>query len=134
MSDWKVNVVNTIVVVEALADATLLGEYMYDPANDVIGFTTLPGSFKINESGVHSIDFTPTQVGNYLIKITDTTNNKVNYANIQADEELDVQAIKAKTDQLVFTKANELDVNIQSQNDAELFGSGTDTDRWRGTP
>ena len=42
--------------------------------------------------------------------------------------------IKAKTDQLVFSKANELDVNIKSQNDAQLYGTGTQLDLWRGTP
>jgi hypothetical protein len=43
-------------------------------------------------------------------------------------------AIKAKTDQLVFTKANELDVNVKSNNNATLHGTGTTGDLWRGTP
>jgi len=42
-------------------------------------------------------------------------------------------AIKVKTDQLIFTKTNELDVNIKSQNEAKVNGTGIDGDRWRGT-
>jgi len=40
--------------------------------------------------------------------------------------------IKAKTDQLTFTKANELDANAKSMNDAEVLGDGTSSDLWRG--
>jgi hypothetical protein len=39
----------------------------------------------------------------------------------------EVAAIKAKTDQLIFTKANELDVNIQSINGATITGDGSGT-------
>ena len=39
----------------------------------------------------------------------------------------EVAAIKAVTDQMVFTKANELDVNIQSINGAEVVGDGNAT-------
>ena len=38
-----------------------------------------------------------------------------------------VDAIKVKTDQLTFTKANELDVNIQSVNDVTVNGDGAGT-------
>lgn len=41
-----------------------------------------------------------------------------------------VDAIKAKTDQLTFTKANELDANIQSVNDVTVTGTGADGDEW----
>lgn len=45
------------------------------------------------------------------------------------DDYLDteVAAIKTKTDQLVFTKANELDVNVQSINGATVTGDGNAT-------
>jgi hypothetical protein len=43
-----------------------------------------------------------------------------------------IDAIKAKTDDLTFTVANELDVNVKSQNDGEVFGAGTSADKWRG--
>lgn len=42
--------------------------------------------------------------------------------------------IKAKTDQMVFTNPNELDVNVKSQNDATVHGTGIVSDKWRGTP
>lgn len=38
-----------------------------------------------------------------------------------------VDAIKAKTDQLVFTKANELDINVQSINGVTITGDGSGT-------
>ena len=40
-------------------------------------------------------------------------------------------AIKAKTDSLVFTVANKLDVNIHYINDTEVAGTGVEGDRWR---
>jgi len=44
----------------------------------------------------------------------------------------DTTSIKAKTDQMQFTVANHLDVNIQYLNDAELIGDGTGGNSWRG--
>lgn len=38
-----------------------------------------------------------------------------------------VDAVKVKTDQMVFTKANELDVNLQSVNDVTVNGDGSGT-------
>ena len=39
----------------------------------------------------------------------------------------DVTAVKVPTDKMVFTKANELDVNTKSINDAEVIGDGNAT-------
>ena len=44
----------------------------------------------------------------------------------------EAQAANAKVDQLTFTKANELDVNVQSLNGTDLLGSGDNGDKWRG--
>lgn len=44
----------------------------------------------------------------------------------------DTAAIKAKTDQLAFTVANQVDANVQSMNDAAVQGTGTAGDLWRG--
>ena len=41
-----------------------------------------------------------------------------------------VDAVKAKTDDLTFTKANELDSNIQSVDGTTITGSGTELDPW----
>jgi hypothetical protein len=41
-----------------------------------------------------------------------------------------IDAIKAKTDDLTFTVANELDANVQSINDAALTGDGTVGTEW----
>ena len=43
-----------------------------------------------------------------------------------------INDIKGKTDQLAFTKTNELDVNVRSRNGAREIGSGIPTDKWRG--
>lgn len=44
----------------------------------------------------------------------------------------EIAAIKTKTDQLVFTTANQVDVNVQSINDVALTGTGVETtDEWR---
>ena len=40
-------------------------------------------------------------------------------------------AIKAKTDQMTFTNANELDSYVKSVNGTALAGSGTSADPWR---
>lgn len=54
-----------------------------------------------------------------------TVNTKLDDIDNFVDTE--VSAIKSKTDQLTFTKANELDVNIQSVNDAGITGDGSGT-------
>jgi hypothetical protein len=41
-----------------------------------------------------------------------------------------IAAVKAKTDQLTFTKANEVDVNTKSIRDQAITGSGTEADPW----
>lgn len=44
-----------------------------------------------------------------------------------------VDAIKAKTDQMNFGVANQLDVNVESINTSTVNGSGTSADKWRGS-
>lgn len=41
-----------------------------------------------------------------------------------------VDAIKAKTDDLTFTTANQVDANIQSVNDVAVTGTGAEGDEW----
>jgi hypothetical protein len=43
-----------------------------------------------------------------------------------------VDAIKAKTDQLTFTVANQVDANAESMNATQINGTGTAVDLWRG--
>lgn len=38
--------------------------------------------------------------------------------------------VKTTTDQLIFTKANELDINVQSVNGTTISGAGTELDPW----
>lgn len=44
----------------------------------------------------------------------------------------DVTAIKAKTDQLIFTVTNQVDVNALSMNSVTIIGTGISSDKWRG--
>jgi hypothetical protein len=48
-------------------------------------------------------------------------------AAILAAVDTEIAAIKAKTDQLTFTKANELDANMQSINGTTVLGDGSAT-------
>lgn len=43
-----------------------------------------------------------------------------------------IAAIKAKTDSLTFTVAGAVDANALRMNDAEIIGTGTTGDAWRG--
>lgn len=43
-----------------------------------------------------------------------------------------VDAIKVKTDQMTYGVANQLNVNVESMNTAEVLGAGTSADKWRG--
>jgi hypothetical protein len=48
------------------------------------------------------------------------------------DLNLNVIAIKAKTDNLTFTVAGQVDANAESMNGATILGNGTSGDLWRG--
>ena len=51
-------------------------------------------------------------------------------ANTIAPDNASITAIKAKTDSLTFSKANELDSNIQSVNDVTVTGTGATGSEW----
>jgi hypothetical protein len=44
----------------------------------------------------------------------------------------EITAIKAKTDSLTFSQSGQVDANVQKMNDADVIGTGTTGDRWRG--
>ena len=50
-----------------------------------------------------------------------------NITEVQSDIKAAVDAIKVPTDKMVFSKANELDANTKSINDAEVIGDGDGT-------
>ena len=90
-----------------------------------------------------------TQLGNIptVTEFNDRTIESANYAtdsgqdNIldslatietaQTSAQVDLTAIKAKTDDLTFTVANTLDANVQYINDTVVLGVGTSADLWR---
>jgi hypothetical protein len=53
-------------------------------------------------------------------------------AGYTAPANADIAAIKAKTDQLAFTVAGHVDVNVLRMNGAQVQGNGTAGDLWRG--
>lgn len=91
--------------------------------------TTIPAQI----SALNDFDPVNDTVANVTLVATTTTNTDMrgtDGANTTAPDNASITAIKAKTDQLVFTKANEVDVNIQSVNDVTVSGTGADGDEW----
>jgi len=69
--------------------------------------------------------------------LTDTSNGTVNdnmvgLTSINSEVDTAVAGIKAKTDQLTFTVANQVDSNVESINESTVIGVGTSGDKWRG--
>ena len=65
-------------------------------------------------------------------KLDATVSSRLATAGYTAPDNAGVAAIQAKTDQLAFTVAGEVDANVKSMNDAEVLGTGTSSDKWRG--
>lgn len=104
----EISSVNTKIgtpVASVSADIAALNDF--DPANDIVARVTL-------------VD---TTTANTDMRGTDG-------ANTTAPDNAGIAAVKAKTDQLTFTKANELDANIQSVNDVTVNGTGTEGNEW----
>lgn len=60
------------------------------------------------------------------VDVTDASTVEVTKASLVS--------IKGKTDQMVFTNANELDSNVKSVNDVEVIGDGSVGNEWGPTP
>lgn len=105
---------------------------------DVTHQITITGTIITDDgqSGISCFDRTP---------LTPTTVVDINYVPPQVEvivisggsgldptQDAYLTAINNKIAQMVFSKANELDVNVQSMNDAEVLGSGQSGDKWRG--
>jgi len=94
--------------------------------------TTIPAQI----SGLNNFDPSSETVANVTTVGTTTTNTDMRgtdnaaTATALATVDSNVDAIKAKTDNLTFTKANELDSNIKSVNDVEVTGTGANGDTW----
>ena len=87
----------------------------------------------LSPSSAVSFIYTPKQVEVITVSIgSSVTPDDITDIGQEVASRLD--PIKAKTDQMVFTKNNELDVNVRSKNNATLYGEGIKTNRWRGSP
>jgi hypothetical protein len=101
------------------------------------GVTTISGNLIVEEGGN---PIAPT-LGNFQVLVNletpiQATAISVNGSGGVVDNSLLtslIQSIKDKTDNMVFTKENELDVNQLSINNSKVYGSGSDNDKWRGT-
>lgn len=85
--------------------------------------TTIPAQI----SGLNNFDPTSDIVARVTLCDTVTTNTDMrgtDGANTTAPNNSDVAAIKVKTDRMIFTKTNELDVNVQSINGVTITGNG----------
>lgn len=96
------------------------------------------GSITFNNlTSFHTITCSGGELGNIILNGADATvkirgqyesltNNLTGTPTVtaRAIKAEDIAATKAVTDQMVFTKANELDVNTKSMNDAEVIGNG----------
>lgn len=80
-------------------------------------------------------DFDPVTDVVARVTLVDTTTTNTDMrgtdgANTIAPDNASIAAIQAKTDSLTFTKANELDSNLQSVNDVTVSGTGAAGDEW----
>ena len=71
-----------------------------------------------------------TELSTELARIDVAISTRLATAGYTSPANSDILAIKGKTDNLIFTKANELDVNIQSVNDVTVTGTGANGDEW----
>lgn len=86
--------------------------------------TALPGAYSAGQAG-------------YIIgqNINATISSRASQTSLDTLDDLvdtEVAAIKAKTDQMTFGVANQLNVNTKSMNDTTVNGTGTSGDKWRG--
>jgi hypothetical protein len=71
-----------------------------------------------------------TELSTELGRLDATISSRLATSGYTAPANSDILAIKNKTDDLTFTKVNELDVNIQSVNDVTVNGNGTTGNEW----
>ncbi len=81
---------------------------LFAPANYTIGTVTTNTDMRGTDSAATAADLAALQTA---VNVVDAL----------------VDAIKAKTDDLTFTVANKLDINIQTINDVDLIGDGSGT-------
>jgi len=65
-----------------------------------------------------------------LDNLDTTVSSRLASAGYTAPDNTSITAIKAKTDSLTFTVANQVDANIQSVNDVTVTGNGQAGSEW----
>jgi len=98
---------------EALTDAGSAG----DPWS-----TALPGAYGVGSAGKI--------IGDNLNTTVSSRASQTSLDTVDDFLDTEVAAIKAKTDQLTFTVANQVDANIQYVNDVQVTGTGAPGSEW----
>jgi hypothetical protein len=80
----------------------------------------------LEDTGTTLDDFLDTEIAAILADTNELQTDLVNGGRL----DLLIDAIKAKTDSLTFTTANQVDANIQSINDTALTGNGQSGTEW----
>ena len=118
----RATMIDTVTTVDGKVDTvtTNIAALNDVAATDIVSngaITTLAGA-------VVNVDLVDTTTTNTDMRGTDG-------ANTTAPDNASIAAVKAKTDQLTFTKANELDANTKSMNGAEIVGDGSTGNKLR---
>lgn len=102
-----------------------------DTSADAFYVTGSDYTIKLNAGTVDSVDVTHETLATFSIEnreIADVSALATSAALATVDTNVD--AIQAKTDDLTFTNANELDANIKSVNDTSVIGDGQAGTEW----
>jgi hypothetical protein len=115
-------------------DALILIELSTDSwqGRPVTGYSSITGEFTVDEP------FLSAPANGVAIAVQATHIHSVTEIKTAVTSDMDanstklasIDGVKAKTDQLAFTVANQVDSNAKSMNDAAITGTGTDVDPW----
>lgn len=117
--------VNPLVITEGIWK-NRNGNLIYNTAGGSIFWSIDDRVYQGPETGVSGL--TSSESTKLLATATSSEVSDVNTALAVVDANVD--AIKAKSDQLTFSKANEIDANIKSVIDESIGGSGIKSDPW----
>jgi len=95
--------------------------------------TTAGRTLDVTATGAAGIDWGNVENPTTTINFSGTTiKTATDVETDTADIQTQLGLVKAKTDQMNFTVAGQVDANAESMNGAEILGNGTSGDLWRG--
>lgn len=125
---------------------TATGFSTFDPATDTVAHVTLVDTVTTNtdmrgtDNALLAASYTAPDNASIAAILVDTAEIGAAGAGLTAlasasaltTVDAVVDAIKAKTDQLTFTVAGQVDANAESMNGSEILGNGSSGNLWRG--